>query len=97
MDWQVDLPTVTVARQDRKPLTPQLVEALSEFNRRVCDSYDDMLEYGGSDYKDMIKLAVFEDFCREFSKKKVEQGDISFDKPAWWANRGEGYQSSDSM
>ncbi|EUC55442.1 MYND finger protein [Rhizoctonia solani AG-3 Rhs1AP] len=97
MDWQLDLSTVTVARQDHKPLTPQVVEALSEFNRRVCTAYEFMTEGIGGDYMEMIKKTVFEDFCREFSKKKAEQGDTSFNKFAWWANLGQGYQSPDDM
>ncbi|KAH7334312.1 hypothetical protein B0J17DRAFT_672892 [Rhizoctonia solani] len=97
IDWQLEVPTVTVARQDHKPLTPQVVEALSEFNRRVCTAYEFMTEGIGGDYMDMIKKTVFEDFCREFSKKKAKQGDTSFDKFAWWANLGEGYQSPDNI
>jgi hypothetical protein len=85
---------VTVVRQDRKPLTRQLVEALSEFNRRICDSYD-WKDFGGGDYMDMMKRAVFEDFCRTFSEKKQAEGDASFAEYGWWANLGEGCRQNE--
>lgn len=91
MDWQLEVPTVTVVRQDRKPLTRQLVESLSEFNRRVGRSRGWSME-GGGNHLDMIKRAVFEDFCREFSEKKKAAGDAAFGEFAWWANLGEGYR-----
>lgn len=82
---------VTVVREDRKPLTPQMVEALSEFNHRICDSYE-WKNTGGGNHMDMMKRAVFEDFCRDFSKRKVAEGDDSFGVFGWWANLGEGYR-----
>lgn len=47
---------------------------------------------GGGNHLDMIKRAVFEDFCREFSEKKKAAGDAAFGEFAWWANLGEGYR-----
>jgi hypothetical protein len=55
MKWQNSLGAVVVMRKDKKPLLPEHVEALAEFQHRLIASFQEQTESSFSDIESGVQ------------------------------------------
>ncbi|TFY71191.1 hypothetical protein EVG20_g1802 [Dentipellis fragilis] len=72
--WQGNIGTVTVMRQDRKPLTPEAIETIWMF----CDSLLDDFS-GGLQPQQRMNPAGFEEFSQNYKESMIMNGRSDFE------------------
>ncbi|THH18659.1 hypothetical protein EW146_g2376 [Bondarzewia mesenterica] len=66
MSWQQAVGTVTVMRQDHRPLTPQAIETMWMYNSHLLDNFGEAEDFNP---REDITPADFREFCEDYKEE----------------------------
>ncbi|KAF5390835.1 hypothetical protein D9757_004452 [Collybiopsis confluens] len=76
MDWQLDVPECVVMREDREPLTMQLLETIYSFNKYLL-SYP-IIDKGWAPWQGLLNPSVWQYYAMKYYEEQKAEGRPGF-------------------